>query len=82
MALRPTYAATYHRWKDGVDVRHFMSQSKFYLHRAELMKYGIDISVLPDDTTGISNVVPLIRVLEAKPVKNPDWAYSLKLVHK
>lgn len=82
MTLRPTYAATYHRWKDGVDVRQYMKHSQFYVHRAELLKYGIDISVLSDDTTGISNVVPLIRVLEAKPVETPDWAYKLKLVHK
>jgi hypothetical protein len=28
----------------------------------------------------MSNVVPLIRVLEAQPISTPNWAYKLGLV--
>ena len=38
----------------------------------ELCKQGVDISIPKSDVT--SNVVPLIRVLEAVPVGVPDWA--------
>lgn len=75
--LNPTLAATYHRWKDGADLRQFYSHSKFYNHRNKLKSYGIDISMPPSDLevkNFTSNVVPLIRYLEAKPAKVPSWA--------
>jgi len=78
--LRPSLAATYHRWKDGVDVRTFMSHNTFYTHRRKLLNYGIDIAITPDESSSTKNVVPLIRILEAKPVVVPSWARQLKLV--
>ncbi|WP_228157453.1 phage/plasmid replication domain-containing protein [Acinetobacter baumannii] len=43
-----------------------------------MLKYGIDISTKsPKEKT---KVIPLIGVLEAKPVGIPDWAYEKGLV--
>jgi len=77
LSLKPTLAATYHRWKDGADLRQIYSNSKFYNHRCKLKSYGIDISLPPSDLEVknlTSNVVPLIRYLEAKPIQAPSWA--------
>ncbi|WP_223235482.1 phage/plasmid replication domain-containing protein [Acinetobacter baumannii] len=43
-----------------------------------MLKYGIDISTKSPKEK--NNVIPLIRVLEAKPVGIPDWAYERNLV--
>jgi II/X family phage/plasmid replication protein len=50
----------------------------FYRHRAELLPHGIDIATLVP-REGVSNVVPLHRVLEAVPVSVPDWAIGTPL---
>ena len=44
------------------------------------MEYGIDISIVKDLDAEPSNVVPMIRYLEAVPMGIPDWAYSKGLV--
>ena len=41
-------------------------------------EYGVDISSKSPKEK--SNVIPLIRVLEAKPVGIPHWAYEKNLV--
>ncbi|MBL4820887.1 MAG: Replication-associated protein G2P [Gammaproteobacteria bacterium] len=72
--------STYTIWKDGYNPRELMSKPTFYRHRRELLKHGIDID-LAVEKVDRSNVVPLVRVLEAQPVITPHWAYELGLVH-
>lgn len=68
----------YQTWLNGDDLKQIMSKSAFYRCRSDMLKYGIDISTKsPKEKT---NVIPLIRVLEAKPVGIPDWAYEKGLV--
>ena len=55
-----------------------MSKTAFYRWRKQLLEYGIDIAILNQDNR--SNVVPLIRYLEAEPAQIPDWAYEKRLV--
>ncbi|WP_228271136.1 phage/plasmid replication protein, II/X family [Acinetobacter seifertii] len=55
-----------------------LSRPTFYRYRSQLLKYGVDISTKSPKEK--SNVIPLIRVLEAKPVGIPDWAYEKGLV--
>jgi II/X family phage/plasmid replication protein len=43
-----------------------------------MLAYGLDISTKSPKEK--SNVIPLVRVLEAKPVGIPDWAYERNLV--
>ena len=68
---------TYQLWSDGHDCRQILSDRTFYRHRNELRKHGIDISIPKSNAT--TNVVPLIRVLEAVPVGVPDWAEGTNL---
>jgi len=71
--------ATYQLWRQGADLRNLMARNTFYRHRQILAEYGIDISAMhlaPEH----NNVVPLIRVIEAKPVAIPKWAYERGLI--
>ena len=74
-SLTPVYAL----WEQGQDLRRFYSKAQFYKRRSQLMQYGIDISILKDKEEQ-SNVVPMIRYLEAVPMGIPDWAYQKGLV--
>ena len=71
------FRGTYQLWSDGHDCRQILSERTFYRHRVELRKHGIDISIPKSDVT--TNVVPLIRVLEAIPAGVPDWAEGTNL---
>lgn len=64
---------TYALWRQGFDVRSVLSKATFYRHKKDLIEFQIDIS-LPFDTQDnhASNVVPLVRVLEAKPAAIPQ----------
>ena len=76
--LPPRLRMTYNAWLNGEDLKSIYTQRTFYRVRKQLLNYGIDISTIsPKDKT---NVIPLIRVLEAKPVGIPDWAYERNLV--
>lgn len=75
-SLTPVYAL----WEQGQDLRRFYSKTAFYRWRSKLMEYGIDISIVKDLDAEPSNVVPMIRYLEAVPMGIPDWAYSKGLV--
>lgn len=68
---------TFQLWTDGHDCRQILSDSTFYRHRRVLHKHGVDISIPKSDVT--TNVIPLIRALEAVPVGVPDWAEGTKL---
>lgn len=74
--LRLTYTA----WINGEDLRQVLSRPTFYRYRTRLMEYGIDISIVKDIEKEQSNVVPMIRYLEAVPMGIPDWAYQKNLV--
>jgi len=72
--------STYTLWKQGYDVRSLMSRATYYRRRKQLLKHGINIDFKPiqKDT---SNVIPLLKVLEAKPAEIPSWAFKDKLIH-
>ena len=74
--VRLAYAA----WYNGDDLRQILSRPTFYRYRKQLKEYDIDISILRDVDKEPSNVIPLIRVLEAVPAGIPDWAYEQGLV--
>ena len=74
--LRLTYTA----WVNGEDLRQVLSRPTFYRYRTRLMQYGIDISIVKDIEKEQSNIVPMIRYLEAVPMGIPDWAYEKGLV--
>ena len=76
--LPPRLRLTYQAWLNGDDLKSVFTHRTFYRVRKEMEKYGIDISTKSPKEK--NNVIPLIRVLEAKPVGIPDWAYEKNLV--
>ena len=77
--IPPRLKGFYALWASGGDLRSEMSKSSFYRYRTQLLAYGVDISLI-QQTDSKTNVIPLIRYLEAVPAGIPDWAYELKLV--
>lgn len=74
--------STYILWQTGQDLRYTLPRATYYRHRKELLEYGVDIALARDlEQEDRSNVVPLMRVLEAVPVDIPAWAFNQKLVH-
>lgn len=69
---------TYQSWLNGDDLKQILPHNTFYRYKKALREYGIDISAKSPKEK--SNVIPLVRVLEAKPVGIPDWAYEKNLV--
>ena len=69
----------YSAWRGGEDLRSMLSRPTFYRYRKQLLEHGIDITIRRDHSDS-SNVVPLIRVLEAKPADVPQWAVDKGLV--
>ena len=72
--------STYILWRSGEDLRYTLPKTTFYRHRSELKEYGIDITIRCAGTDR-SNVVPLVRILEAKPAPVPAWAFEQNLIH-
>lgn len=72
--------ATYTLWKEGHDIYSILSKATFYRHRKQLLEFGLDISIACQSKK--SNVVPLIRVLEAKPAQIPTWAIDNGLIYQ
>lgn len=72
--------STYMLWTQGVDLQSLLPKPTFYRHRRDLLAHDIDIN-MPCDTPNMTNVVPLLRVLEAQPVSVPNWAYEQGLVY-
>jgi II/X family phage/plasmid replication protein len=71
--LPKEYTRALSLWKDGHDVRRMYSKSSFYRYRSKILQAtGVDISTQRPK----SNVIPLRRVLEAKPAVLPDWAQN------
>jgi II/X family phage/plasmid replication protein len=70
----------YQSWLEGHDLKNILSRPTFYRYRKQLLLLGVDIAtVLPREK---SNVVPLVRVLEAIPMGIPDWAYGTPIYHQ
>lgn len=76
-SLAPSLRGAYQLWKDGHDLRAIFPRNTFYRHRTQLLKLGIDISVLQEREK--SNVVPIGVVLVGQPVSVPDWAVNTPL---
>jgi len=77
-SLPPRLRLTYQAWLNGDDLKTVLPRPTFYRYRKQILEYGVDISSKSPKEK--SNVIPLIRVLEAKPVGIPDWAYERNLV--
>jgi II/X family phage/plasmid replication protein len=45
-----------------------------------MLEFGIDIA-LRCERASKSNVVPLVRILQAEPAEIPHWAFSERLIH-
>lgn len=72
---------TYGLWLTGHDVKRMLSTKKnrmtYYRHRKALRAYGIDISKAKAEG---NNVVPILRVIEARPKAIPVWAINTPLL--
>lgn len=83
MELPTKLRATYTLWAEGHFMAELLPKATFYRHRKQLLEHGVDISITCDADNESSNVVPFVRVLEAKPVSIPEWAYNYPgLVHR
>lgn len=74
--LKPVYAL----WEQGQDLRQIYSKAQFYKRRKQLLEYGIDISIIKEVDEEQSNIIPMIRCVEAVPMGIPAWAYQKGLV--
>lgn len=63
---------TYMLWKEGRSVKDIIPKATYYRHKKILKQFNIDITV-QQVLINQSNVIPLLRVLEAKPVQRPEW---------
>lgn len=75
--LRPALRTAVLAWEAGADLRQTLSRPTFYRYRKQLLPHGIDIATLMPKE--VSNVIPLYRVLEAKPAEVPAWAHGTPL---
>lgn len=67
---------TYKLWQAGEDLRSLISTRTFYRHRRQLLNLvGVDIV----SRRPASNVVPLVRIIEARPKGVPDFALGTSL---
>lgn len=78
MSLTSAQRIGYLAWLAGNDLRQNMSASAFYRLRSKLLPHNIDIATL-QPSEDRSNVVPLVRVLEAVPASIPEWAIGTPL---
>lgn len=80
-SLTGAQRSAYLAWVAGNDLRQVMSRPSFYRLRAKLLPHGVDIATL-QLSEDRSNVVPLVRVLEAIPAGVPDWAHETALFYE
>ena len=69
----------YQTWLEGHDLKGMLAHNTFYRYRRQLLDHGVDISTV--NPREASNVVPLVRVLEAMPMQIPDWAKGTELLY-
>ena len=77
--LPPRLRMAYESWANGVDLREILPKRTFYHYRKQLLPLGVDLAVRQPHEDR-SNVVPLVRVLEAVPMEPPAWAYGTPLL--
>ena len=77
-SLFPAQRSAYLAWLAGNDLRTIMPTRSFYRLRAKLLPHGVDVATL-QPSEDRSNVVPLVRVLEAVPAGIPEWAIGTPL---
>lgn len=81
--LRPAIRAVYQLWKEGHDIRGMYPKPTFYRYRKQLLDaLSIDIANVQPRDAEPSNVVPFLRIIEAKPMDVPDWAIGTDLYHE
>lgn len=73
--------STYTLWSEGHDLRNMMSKATYNRHRKELKNYGINID-LSVESIHKTNVVPLVKILQAQPASIPAWAFEQNLIHR
>lgn len=73
--------STYTLWTEGHDLRAMMSKATYFRHRKMLLDYGINIDLRPCEPA-TNNVIPMFRILEAKPAAIPEWSFEKNLIHK
>ncbi|MCS8081818.1 phage/plasmid replication protein, II/X family, partial [Pseudomonas aeruginosa] len=81
LSLPNKIRGTYVLWKQGHDLKSMLPNGTYYRHRTALMEHGIDINIRCDRRDD-SNVVPMIRILEAKPAAIPNFFFERGLIHK
>ncbi len=69
---------TYLLWKEVARLKDILMKATFYRHRKILKEHSIDIASSPKKLE--SNIIPLIRKIEAKPCKMPLWSESVGLI--
>ncbi len=69
----------YQSWLEGHDLKGMLAHNTFYRYRRQLLGHGVDIATV--NPREVSNVVPLVRVLEAMPMQIPDWAKGTELLY-
>lgn len=78
LGLKNSHRVALAAWRSGADMRHVLSRTAFYRTRKELVGLtGIDIGFT---NRASLNVVPLVRVLEAKPASVPEWGKVVTFV--
>lgn len=78
--LPPRYRTVALAWSEGHDLKAIYPRRTWYRYRNEILAIiGLDIALHPPREREKSNVVPLIRVLEAKPMPVPEWAVGTPL---
>jgi II/X family phage/plasmid replication protein len=76
--LPPRLRLAYDSWMRGTDLRVTLPRMTFYRYRQALLPYGVDLLTL--NPAQRSNVVPMVKILEAVPVGIPDWAVGTPLL--
>ena len=76
-SLTSSQRLAYSAWCNGEDLRALISRPSFYRLRSKLLPHGVDVATVQPKES--SNVVPLVRVLEAVPAKVPEWAHGTPL---
>lgn len=76
--MKPRLRLVYDSWMRGTDLRTTLPRKTFYRYRQELLRFGVDILTL--NPSQRSNVVPMVKILEAVPVGIPDWAHGTPLL--
>ena len=80
LKLPRTIQSTFQLWRQGASLKDLLPERTFYRHRKLLLQHGIDITFPPTSLESSNNVIPLMRIIEAKPVGVPQWAYDKGLI--